>query len=142
MHGVTMKLIFLQFYYTFRLYISVTFKYENWLKKKSKRGEASTYKQWIKSYCTIYDHSKKIIIGNTKINRWSIFEYSFKVQKCIPSINFKVAYYFVFGVIIIKVTITLYSLFVRRVLSPFTLFVNQYTYLILSEINNRNVQTN
>ena len=55
-------------------------------------------------------------------------EYTHEVQQHTPSINFNVTYYSVFGIIIINVTIISYPLFVRRDLSPFTVFVNQYSY--------------
>ena len=49
------------------------------------------------------------------------------VKSTNKSINFSVTYYSFLGVIIIKnFRITLYPLFLRRGLSPFTPFVNQY----------------
>jgi hypothetical protein len=69
-----------------------------------------------------------------------MFEYSSKVQKLIQSMNFKIAYYFFFDVIIIKLKKNLYSIFVRTDVSPFTPFVNQYSYLIMSELDRRNIE--
>jgi hypothetical protein len=40
-------MIFIQFYYMFRLSISAISSYEYWLKKRAKRGQVSAYKQWV-----------------------------------------------------------------------------------------------
>jgi hypothetical protein len=40
-------MIFIQFYYMFRLSISAIFRYEYWLIKTAKRGQVSAYRQWI-----------------------------------------------------------------------------------------------
>ena len=59
-----------------------------------------------------------------------------------PSINFNIAYYSVFGIIIINFTIILYPLFVRRSLSPVYCFVFHNSCLMLAEIDSQNMQQN
>jgi hypothetical protein len=44
-----------------------------------------------------------------------------------------------FRIKILNFTDTLYPLFINRGLSPFTLFVNQYSHLMMAEMNNQNM---
>jgi hypothetical protein len=62
---------------------------------------------------------------------------SYTVYQRTPPINFKVAYFSVLGIILVNFTIKWFPLIVRKDISPFTLCVNQYSYLKKSEINSR-----
>jgi hypothetical protein len=95
-------LVFIQYYYMFRLSISFIIRQEHWFTKTVKCWRGLSLQTMGISYCKLYDYfSENGIISDIKV-------YDF---------------YSVFGVIIIHFTITLHPLFVRTGLSHFLLFL-------------------